>query len=540
MTGIRGVLRRGFDRIERPLDRLFGADWNPLANLGPLGWFLFWIVAVTGVYLFIFFDTGVVAAYESVEWLTNDHWFHAGLTRSLHRYASDLLVAVMLIHMVREWAFDRYRGRRWFSWVTGVLVLWFVYLSGITGYWLVWDTLAQYVALTTTELLDALPFFAEPIARNFLTPSSLSGRFFTLMVFLHIAIPLILLLMMWIHVQRITSARTKPPRGLGTIMLVALVAVSYLMPAVSQGAADLSTVPAEIGVDWFILGLYPVIDIAPPGVIWTGALVITLLLIGLPWLPPRKEAAAAQVFLDYCNGCTRCEADCPYNAITMVPRSDGAPFPLEAVVHADRCVACGICMGSCPSSTPFRRSGALITGIDLPGRPLEDLRAEVIEAASDLSGEGRVMTFACAHGAASVPKEGRVILPCVAMAPPSLFDFILSRDLADGVCIAGCARRDGFNRLGIAWTEARIARERDPFLRARVPRERLLTVWAGPSETARLASETRRFAESLAALGPFENRRPLDPAEKEVMASPPVSPAESPTESQPAAPDDGQ
>ncbi|MCB1311348.1 MAG: hydrogenase iron-sulfur subunit, partial [Sedimentitalea sp.] len=101
-------------------------------------------------------------------------------------------------------------------------------------------------------------------------------------------------------------------------------------------------------------------------------------------------------------------------------------------------------------------------------------------------GPGRVMTIACKHGAAAAAAPGRVILPCVAMAPPSLFDFILSRDLAEGVCIAGCAERDCFNRLGGTWTEARIARTRDPFLRARVSRDRLRTVWAGPTEGARL------------------------------------------------------
>src|SRR5690606_1628949 len=119
----RAVLRRGFDRAERVLDHVFGADWNPLGQLGPLGWFLFWVVAVTGAYLFIFFDTGVVNAYTSVEWLTHDHWVHAGLARSLHRYASDLLVLVMLLHLAREFANDRYRGRRWFSWLTGVPIL---------------------------------------------------------------------------------------------------------------------------------------------------------------------------------------------------------------------------------------------------------------------------------------------------------------------------------------------------------------------------------------------------------------------------------
>lgn len=507
---MRRMVRNGFDRLERVLDRVFGPRWNPLAQLGPLGWLLFWMVTVTGVYLFIFFDTGVAKAYDSVEWISGPLWWHAGVARSVHRYASDLMVLVVILHLVREWARDRYRGSRWFSWVTGAIAIWFVYLSGFTGYWLVWDVLAQYIATTTTEFLDSLGIFAEPIARNFMAPDLLSSRFFTLMVFLHIAIPLILLMLMWVHVQRISSARTRPPRGLSVIVIGAAIIGSLILPAASQQPANLGEVPLTIGLDWIILPIYPLIEILPHGATWALIATFGVILIGMPWLPPRRELTAAEVTLDHCNGCGRCVDDCPYSAITLVPRTDDLPFAQEVAVESSRCVACGICMGSCPSSTPFRRSGELLTGIDLPDRSLAGLRAEVIEAARAIEGkESRVLTFSCAFGAASGEAPGRVVLPCVAMVPPSLIDYVISRDLADGVAIAGCAERDCQHRLGREWTEKRIARQRDPYLRERVPRERLHVIWAGPTEGTRLGLELGAFGVSLASMGPYDGARPL-------------------------------
>ncbi len=50
---VRKVLRAGFELVERPFDRLFGPTLNPVAQLGALGFFFFWIVAVSGIYLFI-------------------------------------------------------------------------------------------------------------------------------------------------------------------------------------------------------------------------------------------------------------------------------------------------------------------------------------------------------------------------------------------------------------------------------------------------------------------------------------------------------
>ena len=501
MELIKRALARMFARVEAVFEYAFGQRNTPFAWLGALGWYFYWIVAGTGVYLYIFFDTGVTDAYASVEYMTNDQWYAAGIMRSLHRYASDALVIVVVLHIFREFALDRLRGRRFFAWLTGVPLLAFIYICGISGYWLVWDQLAQYIAVATTEWLDTLPLFGEPIANNFLNSTTLGGRFFTLMVFIHIFGPLFMLLLMWVHIQRHSQARVNPPRTLAIGTLVVLVALSLVFPAVSQGPADLDVVPTELGFDWFYLAGYPLMDVVPGGQLWLYVLTGFLVLAVLPWAPPARRVPAAVVNLENCNGCTRCFDDCPFGAITMVPRSDGRAYDAEPVVNANQCTSCGICAGACPTSTPFRRSGPLQPGIDLPHRSIASLRDEVVAGA----GKSEVLVFACDTGDTDAIEQGgvRVIrLPCVGMLPPSFVDFALARHHAEGVMIAGCAECDCHHRLGNEWTVERMARTRDPYLRQRVDDRRLCLSWLPQGSSRR---RQRVVAEFRAALSEIDN-----------------------------------
>jgi len=47
----------GYRRIEHAFDRPFGAALNPWRNLGALGFMLFWLLAVSGIYLYAVLDT---------------------------------------------------------------------------------------------------------------------------------------------------------------------------------------------------------------------------------------------------------------------------------------------------------------------------------------------------------------------------------------------------------------------------------------------------------------------------------------------------
>src|SRR6266496_468346 len=283
-----------FLKVERLFNHAFGEDNNPLYYLGAIAYFLFWIVLGSGLYLYIFFKTSVDQANASVEYLTHEQWYLGGLMRSLHRYASDGMVLAMLLHLTRHFFFDHYRSFRWFSWISGVVVLWLVYVSGINGYMLPWDRLAQFVTVGTAEWLDWLPIFNGTLVRNFIFEGAVNDRLFSLLSFLHIGLPLGLLALLWVHTQRVPGAKTTPPRPIMAWLGASLVVLSLLTPAMSQGPADLATVPATVALDWYYLAIFPLFYQWSVSTVWVLVAGATLVLVLLPWLPPRlrrhKEA----------------------------------------------------------------------------------------------------------------------------------------------------------------------------------------------------------------------------------------------------------
>lgn len=289
---IQRALRAGFMAAEAVSNRAFGDRMNPLYHLGQISFFLFWVIAATGLVLYAFFDTSVDGAYRSVEWLTHDTWGAGGLVRSVHRYASDAMVLTMLLHMVRYFAFDRLRGFRAFSWITGVGLLWLTYVSGVNGFMLPWDRLAQFVTQASFEWLDWLPGFEGRLIRNFILPEHVTNRLFSLLVFMHIGVPLVLLLLMWVHVQRVTKAGTQPPRPIMLALVVTLVVLSLAAPIASQDPADLHSAPLTLSIDWFLLSIFPLIRSESLAIVWGIVVGGTLLLLALPWLGRRRGAAA--------------------------------------------------------------------------------------------------------------------------------------------------------------------------------------------------------------------------------------------------------
>ena len=514
-----------WQRAEHGLDRLCGAALNPLRNLGGLCFMCFWLLAASGILLYAWLDTSAQGAYRSIDNLSHQPWYLGGWLPSLHRYCADAFVILMLAHLVREGLHGRYQGFRRFSWLTGAPLPLFVFASAIVGFWLKWDQLGQFSAIASAELLDALPLFASPMTRNFLALGSANDRLFSLFVFVHFGIPLLLLFGLWFHIQRINHAQVFPPRPLAASMGLALLALALASPLPSLGAADLARAPQTLALDWWLLFVHPLMYATSAATTWLLLGGAMLLLLALPWWPPAKAAprapalwshgpahthalatpsasAVAKVDPANCNGCRRCFADCPFAAVTMVPHPDKALRQM-AQVDADLCASCGICVGSCPSSTPFRSVADLVTGIDMPQLALDSLRQRLQEQLAALPGAQRVVVFGCARGARSASLQSEDVtaieLICTGMLPPSFVEYAL-RAGAAGVLVTGCQQGGCEYRLGQRWTEERLLGLREPHLRGSVPRQRWDMVWADAGDEARvaqaLAALRRRVAQA--------------------------------------------
>lgn len=495
-------------------DRVYGWRYNPLYQSGTIAVLLLVVLLVTGLYLLLYYRIG--APHASVERIQDQAWAGRWI-RALHRYASDAAMVAVAIHAARMFLRRRTWGPRALAWISGLALVGLFFFIAMTGFVMVWDEQGRFLAMEGARLLDALPIFTEPISRAFTGERPVPGAFFFLNYFLHIALPLGMALFLVLHVSRVARARLLPPRGLTWGVVGGLLILSLAWPVALLPPADPSVVPHQVPIDWFFGFWIPVSMALSPAWAWVvgGAIAVALFTVPL-WTRPRAEVRPepSRVVEEHCTGCEQCYLDCPYDAITMLPRpaEELEANPLRSALHArvnpDLCVSCGICAGSC---------APMLVGP--PGRTARD-QLDRVRAflAEHEPGSRDVVMVACGRGAGEVGGltafRGAMVYPveCVGTVHSSVVEFLV-RGGAGGVLVAACPERDCWNREGTRWTRARLFEGREAELKERVDRARIRLVEAGAADRAVLARELDGFRseiEGLAAVA-AETDLELDP-----------------------------
>jgi ferredoxin/cytochrome c551/c552 len=471
--------------VEKPIARLVhDPRFNPLYHTGTITIFLLLVILGTGVYLTMFYQFGFAGSYRAI---TNIEASLVGrVIRALHRYASDLAVILVLLHAWRTFFMDRFRGPRWLAWVTGIGLAAVAWLIGITGYWLISDTRAQLLNEALVRLLGSVRAGAD-FLRGFLATGTRGAgwRLTFVMMALHLGLSAVVGLVYWYHIRRLSRPKWLPPRFWLVLAGVPLLLAAVLVPLGMLPPLDPLRLPGPVNLDAFYLFLLPAALRRPPVLLGGGLIALLALSAAIPWLLARPKTQPVAVNAERCTGCTLCAADCPYKAITMTPREEGAAHKYLAQVNPKLCVGCGVCIGACDPLALSLRSG-----------PVEWLWDEVIaRAGARAEGKSVKLIFTCERHWAQRPAELRsqvavIPLACVGMVLPDLVERGLAAGAAE-VQIVGCPPEDCANREGNLWVQRRLERARLPKLSRMYVDAPITTDWLPPNDFGRAQGARR-------------------------------------------------
>ena len=290
-------------------------------GLGIILGFLFLIMVFTGVILMIYYTPSVETAYQSVKDIV--YIVPGGrIIRNMHRWASQGMVIVVFMHLLRVFYTGSYLGNRSLNWVIGVVMLILTLLSNFSGYLLPWDQLAYWavtigsnIAASARELTDLLGITSVIDPGGFLKKLLIGGetvgqpalsRFFTLHV---IFLPLSMLVLMGVHFWRIRKdgGLSRPLRYAGDkggtnkwyawpvlmwteLAILILVVTGVLLIALLADAPLLEKANPSFPENpakspWYFLGIQELVSYSA----FAGGLLVPLLYLGFLFSIPYKD-----------------------------------------------------------------------------------------------------------------------------------------------------------------------------------------------------------------------------------------------------------
>jgi quinol-cytochrome oxidoreductase complex cytochrome b subunit len=290
-------------------------------GLGIILGFLFLIMIFTGVILMVYYTPSVETAYQSVKDIV--YIVPGGrIIRNMHRWASQGMIIVVFLHLLRVFYTGSYLGNRSLNWVIGVVMLIITLLSNFSGYLLPWDQLAYWavtigsnIAASARELTDLVGITNVFDPGGFLKKLLIGGetvgqpalsRFFALHV---IFLPLTMLVMMGVHLWRIRKdgGLSRPVKYAGdkggvnkwyawpvlmwtelgilimvvaTVLLIALVADA---PLLEQANPAFPENPAKS--PWYFLGIQELVSYSA----FAGGLLIPVLYLTFLFSIPNRD-----------------------------------------------------------------------------------------------------------------------------------------------------------------------------------------------------------------------------------------------------------
>jgi len=255
--------------------------------LGGMTLFLFMIQVATGILLLFYYRPSAEEAYESVQFLMAEVEF-GWLIRSIHSWASNLMIFTLFIHLFSVLLLKAYRPPREVTWLSGIGLLGVAMGFGFTGYLLPWNELAYFATKVGTEITGVVPLVGPFLGRLLRGGDEVTGATLTRFYGIHVAVlPLLTTLILGLHlflvqkhgmsvppgVERAGGARRTMPflpnfllRDLvGWLSALAILAAlaAYYPTELGQKADPFAPAPIGIKPEWYFMFMFKTLKYLP-------------------------------------------------------------------------------------------------------------------------------------------------------------------------------------------------------------------------------------------------------------------------------------
>lgn len=193
--------------ISSPIPRNLSYFWNFGSLLGTT----LVVQIITGFFLSMFYENRMSDRFDSIIHIIYD--INMGwLLRSAHANGARVFFIIIYLHTGRNLYYKTYTSV--WVWVTGVCILFILFIVRFLGYVLPWGQIRFWGATVITNLVSSIPYIGNIVTMwlwgNFSVRKSTLMRFFSL----HFIIPLIMCIVVIAHIILLHKKGSNNPLGL--------------------------------------------------------------------------------------------------------------------------------------------------------------------------------------------------------------------------------------------------------------------------------------------------------------------------------------
>jgi ubiquinol-cytochrome c reductase cytochrome b subunit len=293
----------------------------------------FMMQVITGVALAFIYVAAPSAAYDSIQFITNQQVL-GSVVRGIHNFGASAMVILVGIHAIQVFLMGVYKFPREMTWVVGLLLLALTLAMAFTGQLLRYDQDGYWSVFVFSEMVGRVPVVGWPLVQALIAGQTVGGATLTRFYALHVfVIPALLFLFIGTHLYLVLKhgISEMPRAGVPVdprtyraryhklvengipfwpdaawkdmvftcaVGVVVVALAIFVGPPTLNGPADPTQINTNPRPDWYFSWIFAVLALMPPWlenyVIVGGPVLLGVFLLALPFVAPAGERAPSR------------------------------------------------------------------------------------------------------------------------------------------------------------------------------------------------------------------------------------------------------